>query len=158
MENNQNNFESNNHNNIPQLEPIDLKELFFKILNYWGYILVTVSLFLVVAFVFNRYATRLYKTEMTLLIEDDNSATGPAAIMANMGYSNPRLNFFNEKLIIESFSQMERTIKKLDFTISYYTQGNIKSSEVYRPTSFNVEYDTLHPQIVGVLFNVILLD
>jgi hypothetical protein len=149
---------SNNYNNIPQLEPIDLKELFFKIFNYWTYIVTVVSVFLVLAFVFNRYSTRLYKTEMTILIEDESSASGPAAVMERLGYSNPRLNFFNEKLILESFSQIERTIKDLDFEISYYTKGNIKSSEVYRPSGFNVDYDTLHPQIVGIIYDVKLLD
>ena len=158
MENNNRNNFDNNYNNIPQLEPIDLKEIFFKILNYWVYILVTVSIFLVVAFVINRYSTRLYKSEMTMLIEDESSSSGPSAVMERMGYSNPRLNFFNEKLILESFSQIERTIKKLDFEVSYYTKGNIKSSEVYKPSNFNVEYDTLHPQIVGTLFDVKLLD
>lgn len=154
--NNQNNFDNNY--NIPQLEPIDLKDIFFKIINYWVHILFTISLFLVVAFVINRYSTRLYKTEMTMLIEDESSASGPSAIMERMGYSNPRLNFFNEKLILESFSQIERTIKKLDFDVSYYTKGNIKSSEVYKPSGFNIEYDTLHPQIVGALFDIKLLD
>ena len=159
MENsNQNNFDQNNFNSIPQLEPIDLKEIFFKVFKYWYFILVTIGVFLAIAFTINRYSTRLYKTEMTLLIEDESSSSGPAAVMERMGYSNPRLNFFNEKLILGSFTQIERTIKKLDFEISYYTKGNVKTVEVYHPSNFNVEYDTLHPQIVGAVFDVILLD
>ena len=156
--NNQNNFDQNNFNNIPQLEPIDLKEIFFKVFQHWFFILVTVVVFLAIAFTINRYSTRLFKTEMTLLIEDESSNSGPAAVMERMGYSNPRLNFFNEKLILGSFTQIERTVKKLDFEISYYTKGSVKTVEVYHPSNFNVEYDTLHPQIVGVVFDVILLD
>ncbi|MCK5781729.1 MAG: hypothetical protein KAH10_04030, partial [Flavobacteriales bacterium] len=154
---NNDNYNSD-QNNIPQLEPIDLKELFYKIFKYWPYIVLTVFVFLVGAFVFNRYTDRIYKTDMILLIEDDQGDSfGAAAIMQNMGYSNPRLNFFNEKLIISSFSQVERTIKHLDFGTSYYSVGSFKVSEVFQPSTYNVEIDTLHPQVVGVLYNVTML-
>jgi tyrosine-protein kinase Etk/Wzc len=153
------NNKSNDFDNIPQLEPIDIKELFYKILKYWKYILLSIFVFVISGYFVNRYSTRMYTSKAIILIQEPNTNfSGGISIMEGLGFSNPRLNYFNEKLTLESRSQLERTFKNIDFDISYYTSGNVKSYEVYKPNIFKIEFDKSHPQIVDALFNVEIID
>jgi len=150
------NNQENEYNNIPQLEPIDLKELFFKILRYWYFIVVTVVAFLIVAFFVNRYSDRIFNTSISILIEDSKS--GEDNILSELNLKSSGKNIHNEKYLLESYTQISNTLKDLDFNVSYYSQGNIKSQEIYHPSNFKIEFDSIHPQITNCLFSVDVID
>lgn len=52
-------------------EQIDLKELIFKYLKFWPYIVICAFLGLFCAFLVNRYATPIYKIDASVVVNDE---------------------------------------------------------------------------------------
>ncbi|MDZ7846881.1 MAG: hypothetical protein U5L96_08965 [Owenweeksia sp.] len=111
------------------------------------------------AFLVNRYTERAYDVGSVILIKSDGQGNaGVEGLMTAIGYYNPRLNFENELVVLKSRSLTNRTIRHLDFEVSYFSEGRLKSSEVYPMNEFKVVFDRSHPQITGVEFAVETID
>jgi tyrosine-protein kinase Etk/Wzc len=63
----------------------------------------------------------------------------------------------NEIGILNSYSLTERTIKNLDFFVSYFEEENFISKELYFDNPFEVIFDTNHLQPVNIEFSVKIL-
>ncbi len=147
-----------NHTQPSQQETIDIKSLLFR---FWGYrflFLIVVILGLAIAWLINRYSTKIYKTEAIVMIADDNSngvGAGMEGLMTAIGYYNPRLQFENEVIVLESRSLIERTLSKLDFGIEYQSLGRLKVGENYgEKLQARVIFDTAHIQPLNTRFEV----
>jgi len=66
--------------------------------------------------------------------------------------------YFNQMEVFVSSPLVERTIKELDFEVSYYSVGNVKTIEQYKNAPFDVVWDKNHPQLLNVSFSVKLLE
>jgi len=142
-------------------ETIDLRKIFNYFVGNLHWFIISVLFALSVAFVYNRYAPRIYNTSTTVLIEDDNkntpwmSGSGPGMdLTQGFGLFPSLQNFENQTIILQSYSQIRRTIEKLDFEVSYYGQGRITAREIYKSSPFEVIYNPLHPQPLGLQFNL----
>ncbi|MDX5405199.1 MAG: hypothetical protein LPK28_06835, partial [Bacteroidota bacterium] len=134
----------------------DFQETFRKILGAWPFILATFLLGLTIALLVNRYVTRKYETSgIMMLNQETNSNSGVEALMTKIGYYNPRLEFENEVIYLNSYQQALRTVKELPFEVAYYAKGTIKTSEYYPASKYKVVFDKSHPQPVGSKFSFI---
>ncbi|MGB0177017.1 MAG: Wzz/FepE/Etk N-terminal domain-containing protein, partial [Owenweeksia sp.] len=76
MSSNQNN---SNQRNVD--DSINLNQYIFRIISFWPTIVLSVFVFLAVAFLFNRYATKRYQAKAIVLIGDDSKSNGIANIV-----------------------------------------------------------------------------
>ena len=128
---------------------LDLKKIFFRLIGSWPYLLVSLLLALTIAFFINRYAKTIYKVEATVLVDKDQKG-GLESLLSSSGFGNPRLEFENEMVIINSKSLCQRTIDKLPFEISFGGEGRVKSTEIFpNPSGWAIEYDSNHTQPIG---------
>ncbi|HLU90415.1 MAG TPA: GNVR domain-containing protein, partial [Cyclobacteriaceae bacterium] len=139
-------------------EQIDLKEVLFKYLKYWPYILACVFFGLFAAFLVNRYATPIYKIDSTVLVNDEPSTTLGQDLFQNAGLSIPKNNVENEIGILKSYSLAFETLSAMNFNVFYYKDGIIKKTEVYGNSPYLVEADWKHPQLVRGMFSIQKLD
>ena len=149
-------MENNSNNGLKELEEgINVRELVFRFLGEWPIFLGSVFIGLLIAFFVNRYSDVEYEVESVVLIETDNkSDAGIAQLMSAIGYYNPRLTFENEVIVLESYALVERTIKNLDFEVSYLEEGRVKSIEVYDSKPIRVEFQSDHIQPVNTKFTI----
>ena len=103
-----NQVQGNNPNPNPflvqQEDEIDLKALLFNYLTYWPLIVIFAFLGVLVAFLFNRYTTPIYKVESTVLVVDDKPTLGADLFeSAGLGIQG-KSNIDNETGIIKSYS------------------------------------------------------
>ena len=61
---------------VQKEDEIDLKVLLFNYLQYWVVILACMFIGVVAAFLFNRYATNIFKVESSILVEDEEPSLG----------------------------------------------------------------------------------
>lgn len=142
-------------------ETIDLRRIFNYFTGNLHWFIISVVFALAVAFVINRYATRIFNISTTVLIEDDNKSTpwlngsGPGMdITQGFGMFPSLQNFENQTIILQSYSQIRRTIDQLDFEVSYFGKGRVTSREIYTQSPFEVIFNPTHPQPLGIGFNI----
>tara|TARA_Y100000589_G_scaffold72779_1_gene65764 strand:- start:10651 stop:13071 length:2421 start_codon:yes stop_codon:yes gene_type:complete len=147
-----------NHSLQNNEEKIDLKVFFDRYLIFWKYIFLSIIFFLIIGFLYNRYSTKIYKSSTTLLIkEESNNSLGSDDVFEGLDLFGGQKNIKNEIGILESFSLTKKTLQDLNFRISYYHSGNLKSDDIYKKTPFIIDVDEYHPQLINQKFNIKLI-
>ena len=117
-----------------------LGELLIPYLVQWKWIVASVVLFIVVAFVYLRYSTPVYQVTSKVLIKDEKRGQSPADmdIFKDLGIMSSSGNVENEIEILRSRALQRRVADSLHTDISYFTKGRIKRSEVYKTSPIEV--------------------
>ncbi len=125
-------------------QEFDLKKFILGYLNYWWAFILCVAVGLVVASIINFYAIPYYSIQSKSLIssEDDRVIYSESAI-PDLNFINRAKTVDNEVEIYVSRDMIDKTLKQLDFTTSYYQNGNYKTRELYEKSPFKVVFDTL---------------
>ena len=119
-------------------EDIDLKKYLNMFLFNWYWFVLAVMITAGTAYFINRFSIKIYPVSATLLIEDDKNnqghqaaaTPGTADIISGFGLFPSMKNLQNQLLILQSSAQIERTIRGLDFEISYYKEGFLGTQEI----------------------------
>ena len=136
-------------------EKIDLNNLIDRFSIFWKQVLCSVILFLIIAFLYNRYSSKVYKSSTTILIkEDNNSSLGGDNLFDGIDLFGGQKNIKNEIGILRSFSLTKKTLQSLNFRVSYFHSGNLKSEEVYVKSPFIVEINESKNAIINQEFEV----
>lgn len=117
---------------------IDFKGIIQKLLSYWMFFLVSVSICYIAARVYLHYTTATYRAATTILIKDDTKSLG----LEESSLFNENKKVGNELALIKSYDLVEKTINQLDFDVSYYHKGDIKDVELYHKNPFTVLLDS----------------
>ncbi|MBC7919820.1 MAG: polysaccharide biosynthesis tyrosine autokinase [Ferruginibacter sp.] len=135
-------------------ESPDVKLLILRYLRYWPYFMASIGLAMGIAYFFNRYSTPRYGINATLLLKDTRGTSGANDFLEGFQLLKTSRNMENEIGIMRSHSMALATIRQLDFGVSYFKDGNIRTSELYGDVPIRVEVDVAHPQPYGVIFEV----
>jgi tyrosine-protein kinase Etk/Wzc len=124
-------------------ESIDFREQFEKYLSYWPYFLASIVLSLIIALLYLRYSEPKYNATATILVKDERKG-GLASELSNFAdlglMSGVKSNVDNEIEIIKSRSIMFSAIKELNFNVSYYTEGRLKTKQIYENKPIDVSF------------------
>lgn len=109
---------------------IDIKRIIYQLIRFWYIPLASLLIALAIAFVKNRYAARIYPVSASIIIREDKDYSEGKLLYNNALVSFQR-NYLNELYIIRSFPLIERVLKELNFGVTFYHAGNIKTSDAY---------------------------
>ena len=89
----------------PQEDVIDLRKLFFKLLSYWHFFVISIAVVLICAWLYNRFTTTTYRVTSTILIEEDkkSGAIGTDQLLQGFGLRPGMQNLDNQILILSSW-------------------------------------------------------
>ena len=147
-----------NHSQSNNEEKIDLKIYIERYFIFWKQILLSILIFLLLGFFYNRYSKKIYKSSTTLLIkEETNASLGSDDIFEGLDLFGGQMNIKNEIEILKSFSLNKNTLEKLNFRISYFHSGSFKSNDIYKKTPFVVIIDENRPQSINQKFYIELI-
>jgi len=139
----------NTFDNIENIESsnktFDFKKAFFRALQYWYYI--PIFLLISIAVAIYNYRTTIPKYQISAQLMITGSDNGRASIGSEEGAFNGvtlgvRNNVENQLIILKSTKQIEKTLKQLDFSVSYFQKGLFLTNEIYNQTPFIVIPDT----------------
>lgn len=107
----------------------------------WVWFILFAILSLVVSFLYLRYATPIYQSSATILIKDEkNSSLSELAAFQDLGLTGSmnQSGFENELLILKSKTLTERVVRELNLDVRYFSDGSIRSSELFGDIPFRV--------------------
>lgn len=123
-----------------ELTSLSIKDLFYKYVRFLPLFIISVALSLFVAYIYLRYATLIYESTGTLVIQDDpNNSSGGTDKLDNIFSSGSKKNIANEIEYIKSKKMMRRVVQALDLNFSYEGIGNIKELNIYKSAPFKIE-------------------
>ncbi|MGC6470163.1 MAG: GumC family protein [Flavobacteriales bacterium] len=145
----------NNRDISSQNDKIEVKVLIERLRVFWKPILVCLLIFIFVGFLYNRYSTKIYKSSTTILIkEESNSSLGSENLFDGIDLFGGQKNIKNEIGILKSFSLTKKTLKSLNYRVSYFHNGNIKSEDIHSKSPIVVELGNAKKSIVNNEFNI----
>ena len=118
-------------------ENFDFKKEFFKYFHFWKYFVAAIGLFLVVAFLFLRYTSRVYTSTAKIKVLDKKESSLELPSAEDL-FSNSKINLENEIEVIKSYPILEQVVRNLKLTTSFVAIGDIMESlELNAPFEFS---------------------
>ena len=126
--------------NVEELEEkMDLRKTVFKYLAFWKYFLVSFFVCVFLAFIYNRYTTRIYDTSAKIKILDRAASTFDLPSTTDL-FSSPKINLENEMEVLKSYSILEQVVRRQNLTTIVEKAGNIKRRRlVSHPFTINTK-------------------
>ena len=140
--------------NIPIINDQFDANVFFHILKKSKWLLLSIAIAIsIVAFVYLRYAPRLYESSAIIQINQENSSTKILGVES--AYEEDQLAQIVELLGSKRFVAM--TLEKLPLKLSYYNKGVFLSEELYKHAPIDVTYRITNNTIFNqrIYFNYI---
>ncbi len=116
---------------------LGLRDLFFKYVRYLPFIILSVAIFLLLAYAYLRYATPIYSAAGTLYIKSDKQSTRSDKF-EDIFVNDRAQNIQSEIEVLKSRPLMERVVQRLNLQFSYYAVGKVKSPNIYKYGPFHV--------------------
>lgn len=127
-----------NTNANSELWNLSVRDLFYKYVRFLPWVIISVALALLVAYVYLRYATPIYSVGGTLLIKNEGQNTRGDKF-EDLFINSKSQNIQSEVEILKSKPLMARVVKKLGLQYSYFAKGKIKDQNIYKSTPFIIE-------------------
>jgi capsular exopolysaccharide synthesis family protein len=116
---------------------IEYKRVLFRAIRYWYIIVLSLLTGLTIAYLVNRYTTRIYPVTTSIIIKESQERAD-AKLLYDNPLANPYRNFYNEPYIMRSYPLVESVVKDLNFQVVIRKEGNFKSSEQYKSLPFTL--------------------
>jgi len=114
---------------------------YFKIgkilLSRWYWIAASITICMVVAYVYLWYTPKTYATGATIKLEDKKTEIGDLTTTVSSDKGPSRVQ--SETFVIQSPVVLLNAIKDLDYRISFYLSGRIRTTELYPQKPFDIQ-------------------
>ncbi len=133
---------------------LDYKKLLFDFLQYWWLFLITIPLAIGSVYMLHRYVPEVFSAEIKILMEERGTDMPQTNMMEGFGLTPEMRSVDNQIALLTSWDMVYEAINNLDFNVSYFAQGNVKTTEVYPASNWRIEFDTLHDQLINTKFYI----
>lgn len=146
--------------NVANEEEIDLRELLFSYLTYWPWIITSVFLCLVGAWLYLYFTPPVYRVSASIIIKDEKKEgnVGTAIGLENLGLGGmitASQNMDNEMEVLRSKSLLKRVVNDLELYITYKNEDRFPAQDMYHSCPVIV---SLTPQEANKLSKSALID
>src|SRR5882762_6471594 len=158
MPENPNNLPSPQFANQELNKPLGAREFVMRYLKYLPWLLLSIGLALLGAFLKNRYSIPIYQVQSSLIINNDrNNKQGGYNNLGELFMFAPSVNLNNEIEILKSRPFIERVVRDLDLQTYCYSKGNIRSTLLYGDLPFElvIQQHADSSEAFGFMVNVI---
>ena len=124
----------------------DVVDWLLWILRYWYLFVISIIVFMSLAYLKNRKWKPIYSTAAQVIVEEKlshNKTDVMQGFNIQSGYSNVK----NQIVMFGSYDLVGRTIEKLPFEVDYYTKGRFKTTDMYKTSPIRVEAFDVNPDI-----------
>jgi tyrosine-protein kinase Etk/Wzc len=125
--------------NKSELWNLSVRDIFYKYVRFLPLFLLSLAFALLIAWIYLRYATRIYGAGGTMLIKSEQTTRSNDKVEDILSGNNRMQNIQNEIEILKSRPLMERVVRKLNLEFSYTSIGKIKELNVYKQGPFLIE-------------------
>ena len=122
MDNSFNNF------SFKEEESIDIKQEIRRYLRYWPWFALTLAIAFISAYMYLRYAPRIYQTYSKIKILDESE--GLELPTSAFIFKRKNINLENEIEILTSYLIMNRVVRELNLNTTFYEEGTIQTTQI----------------------------
>jgi len=119
-----------------------LKEILEKYFSHWKLFILSLILFIALAFLYLRYTVPQYKAVITILIKDERKGgdvVNELSAFSDLGaLTTIKTTVDNEIEILKSRKLIEQTVLNLMLNVNYINLGRLKSEHLYKHKDFDV--------------------
>lgn len=110
----------------------DIKALVTKIFDQWVLLLISLLVALMLAFFVNRISTPIYNVSTsTLVVQPQDMNNAVSEVLYGTDLFGGNVNLVNETYLFKSLELTERTLRALDFNVSYFNSKGLRDIELY---------------------------
>lgn len=109
-------------------DSIDLKQELRRYSRYWPWFVTALVFAFLGAYVYLRYAPRIYETYSKIKILDESE--GLELPTSAFIFNRSNINLENEIEVITSYLIMDRVVRELNLNTSFYEEGTIQTSQI----------------------------
>ncbi len=137
----------------------NLKELLYKYLAYWKWIILSFIIALIAAFIYLRYQTPVYRIQSSILIKDEKKGLGQDAMLKELEIFSSNKVVDNEIEILKSYTLMQKVVENLNLQVAYFVRENFhKETELYLNSPVKLEFNSVNPQVYDEPLSLTILD
>ncbi len=144
----------NTKNNIVQNSAWDYRLILRMTIKYWYLFVISLILFVTLGNLYLKYVKPLYNIKTTVLIKDQKNKQIIDDILSEYKLETDR-NIYNEIEILKSYNLIGKTIRSLDWRVSYFSKGTIKELETYNKAPYKIQVDTTFENPMKVKLSVV---
>ncbi|WP_299111155.1 polysaccharide biosynthesis tyrosine autokinase [uncultured Winogradskyella sp.] len=134
----------NSNHLFEEEESVDFKREIRRYLVYWPWFLLTLLVALISAYIYLRYAPRIFETYSKVKILDESE--GLELPTSAFIFKRTNINLENEIEIMTSYLIMNRVVRELNLNVSYFEEGTIQTKQIEKlPFEFSqiIEPDSI---------------
>lgn len=117
-----------------EIKEVNLREQLDKYVIHWKWFVLSTFLCLVLAFLYLRYTTPSFEASTSILVKDEKKGgmLSELSAFSDLGLGGGSVNNVdNEIEILKSRTLVESTIKKLNFNVVLFVEGNVVDRDIY---------------------------
>lgn len=144
--------------NINLQEDNDLKKAVELILRNYKLFIASIILAMSLAVYKNFTSIPMFKISSSVLIKEDLKQTGGGRDLneyLNSSLLGSSLNFQNELWVLKSSPVIEKTVKNINLSVSYFRKTDFNYLDAYNKAPFRILFSTNHVQPLNVRFDVV---
>jgi tyrosine-protein kinase Etk/Wzc len=136
-----------------------LRKLSLRIANNWYWLLCSLAVCMIIAFLYVRYTAPIYNTNSKILItEDKTPSPGDDGLSGALGSRFGGVNNAEaEAEVLRTRVLMDKVVREIKGYITYYHNGNVRLSELYQTAPFKLTIlsspDSIYEQSMLVKLN-----
>lgn len=129
---------------VKEEKPIDFRKYVFKILRRWPYIFLFFAISTTLGLLYNRYANPVYSIKGQFITKKFTESKSVIPGVVDAGYFlGGQQEVYEEIPLLKSNKKIEETLNRLNFRVSYFAEGYVKTVEQKTGNGFQVIIDTL---------------
>jgi uncharacterized protein involved in exopolysaccharide biosynthesis len=120
---------------IQEESDINLRQIFEQYAYFWKWFVLSIIICLLSAFIYLRYAQKIYNVEAKILLQDEKKASGDLAGLSELasltGGGGPGSAFVLDQIdVIKSRRILSKVVQTNKLSVIYNIRGNVKKSEL----------------------------
>lgn len=119
-------------------EEINIKDLLFRLLSKWYWFVLFGSFGVILGYFIDRYSLPMYDVKSVVLVEGESKGMGIENLFEGMELGS-KTNIHNHIGILTSYTVNLQTLTNLNWTTSWYSEGSVIDSDLYKTSPFIVE-------------------
>ncbi|MBK8413540.1 MAG: hypothetical protein IPL22_02825 [Bacteroidetes bacterium] len=131
---------------------------FRNVLKYWYLYVFSMILAIVAGYYHNWYTTPIYSASCTILIKDDKRTAPGQDLLTQLNSFDNQGGIDNDVELIKSRSIIGKTLRRLDFDVTYLLRGNVKKSELYLQSPIKLIADSISFRIYEKHIEITVID
>lgn len=123
---------------------LNIKDLLFRYLSKWYWFVFSTVVLIFLASIYLRYSVPQYSASASILVKDDKKG-GMVSELAALSevdmLGKVKSSVDNEIEVIKSRTLVESAVKELDLNIRYFTEGRVKTLELYKTSPIKIVFE-----------------